>query len=92
MQAAVDNALEYQELPVNQNNGNDGGAHVDSTNDGSVEQGSVGTVAQHIKQLSGVEHDGVDAGKLLEEGNQDGPSLQTTTNCSESKELCHMQK
>ena len=63
-------------LPVNKDDGKDGGSNVDGTNDGSVEQGSVLAVTKHVKELGGVEHDGVDTRELLEEGNQDGTSLQ----------------
>ena len=64
--------------PVNENDGDESGADIDSTNDGGVKQSRVGTVTQDIKQLSSIEHDGVNAGELLEEGNQNGASLQAT--------------
>ena len=66
----------YKGSPVNQNDSNDGGANIDSTNDGRVQESSVRTITQDVKELGGVEHDGVDAGELLEEGNQHSPSLQ----------------
>ena len=68
-----------QDVPVNQDNSQDGRSHVDSTDNGSVQKSRVGTVAQDIKQLSGVEHDGVDTGELLEEGDEDSTSLQRPT-------------
>ena len=67
--------LKAQHVPVNQHDGQNGGAHIDGTHNGSVKESRVGTVTQHVKQLSGVEHDGVDTGELLEEGNQDSSSL-----------------
>lgn len=63
-------------LPVNKNDGKDGGSNIDSTNDSCVQKGGVLAVTEHIKELSGVEHNGVDTGELLEEGNQDSTSLQ----------------
>ena len=68
-----------QGVPVNQDNSQDGRSHVDSSNNGSVQKSRVGTVAQDIKELSGVEHDGVDTGELLEEGDKDSTSLQQPT-------------
>ena len=65
-------------LPVNEDDGKDGGSNIDGTNDGSVEQGSVLAVTKHVKELGGVEHDGVDTRELLEEGNQDRTNLQHT--------------
>ena len=67
-----------QGVPVNQDNSQDGRSHVDSSNNGSVQKSRVGTITQDIKQLSGVEHDGVDTGELLEEGDEDSSSLQGT--------------
>ena len=67
--------LKVQHIPVNKHDGQNGGAHIDGTHNGSVKESRVGTVTQHVKELSGVEHDGVDAGELLEEGNQDSSSL-----------------
>ena len=37
-------------LPVNQSNGNDCRANIDSTNDGSVQQSSISTITQNIKE------------------------------------------
>ena len=68
--------LKAQHIPVNNHDGQDGGAHVDGAHNGSVKESRVGTITQHIKQLSGVEHDGVDTGELLEEGDQNSSSLQ----------------
>jgi len=62
-------------IPVNKDDGQNGGAHVDGTHNGSVKESRVGTVTQDVKQFSGVEHDSVDAGELLEEGDQDSSSL-----------------
>ena len=67
---------EYCGWPVNQDNSKDGGANIDGTNNGCVQKSRVGTVSKDIKELSGVEHDGVDTGELLEEGDEDSTSLQ----------------
>ena len=64
-------------VPVNKDDGQDGGSHVDSTNNGSVQESRVGTVTHDIKELGGVENDGVDSTELLEERDQDGSSLQS---------------
>ena len=63
-------------IPVNEDDGKDSGSHIDGTDNGSVQKSRVGTITQDIEELSGVEHDGVDTSELLEEGNQDGTSLQ----------------
>ena len=41
--------------PVNQHNGCNGRPHIDSTDDGCVEQGRVLASAQHHEELAGVE-------------------------------------
>ena len=73
----VHSAKECRVSGTDQNNGDDGGANIAGTNDGGVQKGSISTITQDIKELGGVEHDGVDAGELLEEGSQQSSSLQS---------------
>lgn len=63
-------------LPVNKDNGKDGGSNVDGTNNGCVQKGGVLAVSKNIEQLGSIEHDGVDSSELLEEGDQDRANLQ----------------
>ena len=76
-------------LPVNKNDGKDGGPDIDGTNDSCVEKGGVLAITKHVKELGGVEHDGVDTGELLEEGDHNGANLQQQTEAFSKNSQTH---
>ena len=59
-------------LPVNDGDGHQGGSNIDGTHDAGGEQGIASGLASSLKHLGRVEHDGVDAGKLLEARQEEG--------------------